>query len=71
MLHGYVHPETLDDEEDVKVRSIDGLEKIQDVVLVDQSPIVRTPAPLRLSIWEFSRIYEPCLCRNPQLKLGA
>ncbi len=43
VLYGHVHPEELDDEESVRVKSIRGLEKVQEVVLVDQSPIVRTP----------------------------
>ncbi len=43
VLHGNVHPESLDDEEQVRVQSIDGLHLLEDVVLVDQSPIVRTP----------------------------
>lgn len=43
VLNGSVHPDMLDDEEKVVVRSIHGLGKVQDVVLVDQSPIVRTP----------------------------
>ena len=43
VLYGYTHPDELDDEERVAVKSIRGLEKVQQVVLVDQSPIVRTP----------------------------
>ncbi len=43
VLHGSVHPESLDDEEQVRVRRIAGLDLVEDVVLVDQSPIVRTP----------------------------
>ena len=43
VLYGHVHPEELDDEDEVQVASIDGLPKLHDVVLVDQSPIVRTP----------------------------
>lgn len=43
VLYGHVHPEALDDEESVSLRSMKGLERVQDVVLVDQSPIVRTP----------------------------
>lgn len=42
-LFGHVHPDALDDEDKVKLRSIKGLEKVEDVLLVDQSPIVRTP----------------------------
>ena len=43
VLYGSVHPESLDDEEEVKVKSISGLDKVREVVLVDQSPIMRTP----------------------------
>ena len=43
VLYGSVHAEALDDEDEVSVRSVSGLEQVQDVVLVDQSPIVRTP----------------------------
>lgn len=43
VLYGSVHPEALDDEEQVQVRRMKGVEKVDDVVLVDQSPIVRTP----------------------------
>ncbi len=43
VLYGHVHPDELDDEENVRVKSIRGLERVQGVVLVDQSPIVRTP----------------------------
>lgn len=43
VLHGSVHPEALDDEDHVKVKRITGLEQLDDVVMVDQSPIVRTP----------------------------
>lgn len=43
VLFGHVHPGELDDEDHVKVRSVKGLEKLRDVVLVDQSPLVRTP----------------------------
>lgn len=43
VLYGTLHPESLDDEERVHVKSLQGQKKLQDVVLVDQSPIVRTP----------------------------
>ncbi len=43
VLYGSVHPDELDDEEEVRVKTIRGLEQVQDVLLVDQSPIVRTP----------------------------
>ncbi|MBR1982351.1 MAG: excinuclease ABC subunit UvrA, partial [Akkermansia sp.] len=43
VLFGTLHPEELDDEDEVKVRRIAGLEAVEEVVLVDQSPIVRTP----------------------------
>lgn len=43
VLYGSVHPEALDDEDEMKVRTIKGLDKVRDVLLVDQSPIVRTP----------------------------
>ena len=43
VLYGTTHPESLDDEDEVSVRSITGLDQLQEVVLVDQSPIVRTP----------------------------
>lgn len=43
VLYGHVHPNELDDEEVTSIRSIKGLEKLRDVLLVDQSPIVRTP----------------------------
>ncbi len=42
-LYGSVHPQSLDDEDEVQVRAIHGLELVEDVLLVDQSPIVRTP----------------------------
>ncbi len=42
-LYGTVHPGELDDEDDVQVKGIRGLDKLADVLLVDQSPIVRTP----------------------------
>ena len=43
VLYGHVHADSLDDEDEMQVKSISGLDKVQDVVLVDQSPIVRTP----------------------------
>ena len=43
VLFGTLHPEALDDEDEVKVRRIGGLDAVEEVVLVDQSPIVRTP----------------------------
>ncbi len=43
VLYGSVHPEVLDDEDEMQVKAIRGLEQVQDVLLVDQSPIVRTP----------------------------
>lgn len=43
VLYAYAHPDFLDDEETVHVRSVKGMEKVQDILLVDQSPIVRTP----------------------------
>lgn len=43
VLYGSVHADALDDEDEMKVRSISGLDKVHDVLLVDQSPIVRTP----------------------------
>ncbi len=43
MLFGHVHPESLDDEAEGSLQSISGLEHLDDVLLVDQSPIVRTP----------------------------
>ncbi len=43
VLYGHVHPEELDDEERVSVSSVEGLDALDDVLLVDQSPIVRTP----------------------------
>ncbi len=43
VLYGSVHPQELDDEEEVQVKALTGLERVKDVLLVDQSPIVRTP----------------------------
>ncbi len=43
VLCGTVHPEALDDEDEVQVKAVKGLELVEDVLLVDQSPIVRTP----------------------------
>ncbi len=43
VLYGSLHPDELDDEDEVQVRRISGLEEVEEVVLVDQSPIVRTP----------------------------
>ena len=43
VIYGHKHPESLDDEDSVYVDSIGGSEQLQDIVLVDQSPIVRTP----------------------------
>ncbi len=43
MLFGHVHPESLDDEAEGTMRAVKGLEHLDDVLLVDQSPIVRTP----------------------------
>lgn len=43
VLYGYVHADAMDDEDVMQVRRITGLEAVRDVVLVDQSPIVRTP----------------------------
>ena len=43
VLYGYVHKDALDDEDEMSVRSIEGLQHVQDVIMVDQSPIVRTP----------------------------
>jgi len=43
VLYGHLHPEKLDDEHEGALRSMEGLAEIDDVLLVDQSPIVRTP----------------------------
>ena len=43
VLYGTLHRDELDDEDDVRVQSISGISRNEDVVLVDQSPIVRTP----------------------------
>ena len=43
ILYGHLHPDELDDEDDGTVESIEGLEHIEDILLVDQSPIVKTP----------------------------
>ncbi len=43
MLFGHVHPESLDDEAEGSIAGVKGLEHIDDILLVDQSPIVRTP----------------------------
>ncbi len=43
VLYGSVHPDALDDEDSVQLRALHGLDKLADVLLVDQSPIVRTP----------------------------
>lgn len=43
VLYGSAHREFLDDEERVTVREMTGLDEVADVVLVDQSPIVRSP----------------------------
>lgn len=43
VLYGFLHRDELDDEDEVQVKSISGLHSPEDVVLVDQSPIVRTP----------------------------
>ena len=43
VLYGSLHRDELDDEDEVHVQSISGIEQPEDVVLVDQSPIVRTP----------------------------
>lgn len=43
VLYGSLHRDELDDEDEVRVQSISGINSPEDVVLVDQSPIVRTP----------------------------
>ncbi len=43
VLFGHVHPDELDDEDEFSIKSIKGLDALEDVLLVDQSPIVRTP----------------------------
>lgn len=43
VLYGSVHADALDDEDEMEVQAIKGLDKVADVVMVDQSPIVRTP----------------------------
>lgn len=43
VLYGSQHPDAGDDEDEMHVESITGLDEIADIVLVDQSPIVRTP----------------------------
>ncbi|MFI3242870.1 MAG: excinuclease ABC subunit UvrA [Akkermansia sp.] len=43
VLFGHVHPDALDDEDEFSIKSIKGLVHLDDVLLVDQSPIVRTP----------------------------
>ena len=43
VLYGSLHRDELDDEDEVRVQSISGIDSPEDVVLVDQSPIVRTP----------------------------
>ncbi|MBR4108579.1 MAG: excinuclease ABC subunit UvrA [Akkermansia sp.] len=43
VLYGSQYPQELDDEDRVQVRRITGLEQLGGIVLVDQSPIVRTP----------------------------
>lgn len=43
VLYGSQHPEELDDEDEVRVGSLQMPLKPEDLVMVDQSPIVRTP----------------------------
>ncbi len=43
VLYGTLNPDELDDEDHVALRRIEGLDAVEKVVLVDQSPIVRTP----------------------------
>ena len=43
VLYGTLHPDEIDDEERGEVCRIEGAEQVADVLLVDQSPIVRTP----------------------------
>lgn len=43
VLYGLLHADELDDEERVVVRAVEGLDQVEDITLVDQSPIVRTP----------------------------
>ncbi len=43
VIYGHAHPGSLDDEAEQSMDSIDGLAALSDVLLVDQSPIVRTP----------------------------
>ena len=43
VLYGSLHRDELDDEDEVRVQSISGIDSPEDVVLVDQGPIVRTP----------------------------
>lgn len=43
VLYGSLHRDELDDEDEVRVQSITGIDSPDDIVLVDQSPIVRTP----------------------------
>ena len=43
VLYGSQHPGELDDEEELQLRAIHGIEQLSQILLVDQSPIVRTP----------------------------
>ena len=43
VLYGHLHPEDLDDEHEGALRLMEGLSEVDDILLVDQSPIVRTP----------------------------